>query len=93
MWKIVRDGAFHGTEGVDVNRKDSVGGTPLHYAAFDGNETTVRLLLQRGAKTSAKDNRGETALQYAALGGHYDKMAKLLLDNSSSTPSRRQKME
>ena len=38
------------------------GGTPLHYAADNGHESTVRLLLDRGADKEAKhkvrDERG-----------------------------------
>ncbi|HEY2121388.1 MAG TPA: ankyrin repeat domain-containing protein [Candidatus Acidoferrum sp.] len=45
--------------GEDPNRYNPVGGhshsTPLHQAAWEGNEDLVRLLLERGARADLKD--------------------------------------
>jgi ankyrin repeat protein len=41
--------------GMDVNRSDSDGRTPLHIVSSEGNYETVKLLLQHGANLNAKD--------------------------------------
>ena len=53
------------------------GYTPLHVAVLvdkdgDGDETMVRLLLERGANVEAKDNDGMTPLELAAIYGRQD---------------------
>ncbi len=51
--------------GAKVNVADWVDGqTPLMIAAWDGNESVVRLLLSKGAKVSQKDKGGRTALSF-----------------------------
>lgn len=46
--------------GVDLNHRDSMGGTPLHEAASVNNAADALLLLQAGADPNAPDNRGRT---------------------------------
>jgi ankyrin repeat protein len=49
---------------------DLDGRTPLHYAALNGDERMVRLLLARGADRFAKDEAGWTPLRYAIARRH-----------------------
>jgi len=60
-----------------VNSKDKIGGTPLHYAADNGHKAVAELLLANNADVNAKDNDGNTPLQRAASKGH-KAMVKLL---------------
>ncbi|KAF8541818.1 ankyrin repeat-containing domain protein, partial [Trichophaea hybrida] len=43
---------------VDKDAKDSSGRTALHHAVESGDEATVRLLVEKGAKQDMKDNDG-----------------------------------
>jgi len=56
--------------------------TPLHVAAFIGNENIVSYLLDKGANTNSVTLRGETPLHYAARAGQPNIM-RLLLDNGA----------
>lgn len=64
----VIDHLFCTAPGLDVNRKDSSGSTPLHYAVESrrGREI-VQDLLSRGADIQAQDNMGRTPLHRAAM--------------------------
>lgn len=56
--------------GVDVDARDSLGGTPLLDAVWEGREDAVRVLVAHGADVNAKHlEAGVTALQYAVLTG------------------------
>lgn len=64
-------------EGEDPNRFNPVGGhshsTPLHQAAGNGHIETVKLLVERGAKTDTKDILfGGTPAGWAEYGGRKD---------------------
>jgi len=55
--------------GVDPNLKNSKGATPLHYAASEGHNDIVELLIERGANVNATDRgKGGTPLDYAYWG-------------------------
>ncbi|CAM9199559.1 unnamed protein product, partial [Choristocarpus tenellus] len=43
------------TEGVDINAQDSIGCTPLHWAAFRGFTALVRMLIEAKADIAASD--------------------------------------
>lgn len=63
---------------VDVDSKDSLGWTPLFYAAEHGNEAVVKLLLETGkVDVDLKDSFGRTPLSWAAGGGN-EAVVKLL---------------
>jgi ankyrin repeat protein len=66
-----------------VNSKDIIGETPLHYAAGNGHNAVAELLLANNADVNAKDNGGNTPLQRAASKGH-KVVVKLLPTTSSS---------
>ena len=65
---------------LDLNKKDSFGGTALYWAARSGDAAVMRLLLEKGADVEAKDKDGWTALHCAARGGH-DAVARLLINS------------
>ena len=58
---------------------DSYGKTPLSYAAMNGHEAVVKMLLAiDGVNPDSKDELGQTPLWYAAKNGH-EAVVKLLL--------------
>ncbi|KAF8243679.1 ankyrin, partial [Wilcoxina mikolae CBS 423.85] len=65
-----------------MNAKDNSGRTALHYAAENGDETIVRLLVEHEADKTIQDKRGMTALMLATTKGH-NTMVNLLLDYSA----------
>ena len=67
-----------------VAERTPFGWTPLHMAAFAGNEATTRLLIDRGADVNsrAESKFRNTPLQTALLSGQYA-TAKLLLEHGA----------
>lgn len=63
----------------EVNKK---GWAPLHYAAANGHDDIVKLLLDHSAYVDAGSPNGTTPLMMAARGGHVSTI-KLLLDNGA----------
>ncbi|KAL4903023.1 hypothetical protein BDW74DRAFT_180313 [Aspergillus multicolor] len=58
-------------EGRHVDMVDSLGRSPLSWAAAEGHESLVELLLQHKAATvDLKDANGQTPLSWAAKAGH-----------------------
>jgi uncharacterized protein len=62
-----------------VNKK---GWSPLHYAATNGHDDIVKLLLDHSAYVDAGSPNGTTPLMMAARGGHLSTV-KLLLDEGA----------
>ncbi|MDE1184338.1 ankyrin repeat domain-containing protein [Paraburkholderia sp.] len=63
----------------EVNKK---GWAPLHYAAANGHDDVVALLLDHSAYVDAGSPNGTTPLMMASRGGHMSTI-KLLLDNGA----------
>ena len=69
-------------KGADVNAKNRLTSTPLHWAVHD--VAKVKLLLARGAAVNAKQVEGRTPVyQAAVLGGGYA-VLQLLLENGGN---------
>jgi ankyrin repeat protein len=68
-------------DGADIDASDSATEyrwTPLHYAAANGQEEIIELLLQREVKVDSIDERGATPLHYAAAYANPFVIRKLL---------------
>jgi ankyrin repeat protein len=64
--------------------KDLYHRTPLSWAAENGHETAVRLLLERAdVEADSKDRYGRTPLSWAAANGH-EAVVKLLLERADA---------
>ena len=48
----------HLAAGTDVNVKDGIGVTPLHFAVLGGHKELAELLIANGADVNAKTNTG-----------------------------------
>jgi hypothetical protein len=70
----------------EVNKK---GWAPLHYAAANGHDDIVKVLLDHSAYVDAGSPNGTTPLMMAARGGHVSTV-KLLLDNGADLTMKNQ---
>jgi len=66
-------------KGAEVNRP---GWTPLHYAAANGHNEIVQMLLEKSAYIDAESPNKTTPIMMAARGGHI-RTVKLLLDEGA----------
>jgi len=64
--------------GMDVNAVDSLGNTPLHYAAAAGHSQAVVSLLATGALPDIQNQAGDTPLHKAAGRGHREVVDSLV---------------
>eukprot|EP00033_Pygsuia_biforma_P002490 GCRY01002760.1.p1 GENE.GCRY01002760.1~~GCRY01002760.1.p1 ORF type:complete len:174 (-),score=33.54 GCRY01002760.1:124-645(-) len=62
-----------------VNESDSGKRTPLHWACIMGHESTVKILLEKGADLLAQDQEEMMAIHYACKHGH-EAATKALLE-------------
>lgn len=65
-------------DGVNVDIRDEMGSTPLHYCALRGDVDMAKFLLESGAEVDAANNLGMTALMFAANGDHPETMRVLI---------------
>jgi ankyrin repeat protein len=65
--------------GQDMNARDVMGRTPLHWAVTSGKEELLELLVGNGARLDVADDSGYTPLHLAAASGQLV-MARLLLN-------------
>jgi len=68
--KLLATGLFGLRKDVDINAKDSSGGTCLISAAAKGHKSLIKLFLAKGADVNVQNNDGNTALILAAEKGH-----------------------
>ncbi|KXJ85091.1 hypothetical protein Micbo1qcDRAFT_198942 [Microdochium bolleyi] len=71
----------------DHDGKDSFDRTPLSYAAGNGNEDVVRLLLEHKAAVDSKCVNDRTPLSFATENG-YEAMVRLLLEHKADADSK-----
>ena len=64
--------------GVDVNKKNGMGGTALHSAAAGGHSEVATFLIDKKADVNAQTRGGQTPLHVAAEAGHQDVVELLL---------------
>jgi len=75
-------------DGCDINQRDCVDNTPLVWAALEGHERVVEMLLKRGDVGLDKPGRfGQTPLFGAAWNGH-EGVVKVLLERDEVNPDK-----
>jgi hypothetical protein len=79
-------------EGVDVNRRDYTGRTPLHLAVMASTPEIVQCLISRGARLIARLVDGRTALHIAAARGSKE-MVRALMDRSLANEEEEEQKE
>ena len=73
--------------GADANEENSIGYSPLHYAAGVGRIDIVELLIEHGANINATDssNKGATPLDYAHWKGQTEVVEVVKAHNAQRT--------
>jgi len=70
------------SKGADINAKDKLGETLLHYAAEHGSRRIAEFLIANGANINAANEKGETPLHCSTFWG-YRQMVELLMANGA----------
>ncbi|MEI6514101.1 MAG: ankyrin repeat domain-containing protein [bacterium] len=69
---------------------DTVGDTVLHLASFRGQASTIKLLLEKGAKVEERNSFGNTPIMSAAVKGHIE-IVKLLVLHGANVNAKNKK--
>jgi hypothetical protein len=80
--EVVQDMLVKEKPDIYLEKVNEYGRTPLSWAARQGREAVVKLLLEKGAEIEAKDEYGRTPLSWAAGQGH-EAVVKLLLEKGA----------
>ena len=78
--------------GIQLDKRDAQGATPLHHASAKGSRDIVKLLLDAGADATIADNHSRTALHLAAQTGNKD-IIRLLHDKGVELDGDRQRRQ
>jgi ankyrin repeat protein/tetratricopeptide (TPR) repeat protein len=70
-----------------INATDRQGWTALHFASFDGHDTTVKLLIEKRATVNAKAKDGCTPLHISCMSGHRT-TAEILINGDAEIEAR-----
>ena len=70
---------------LDLNCKDEMGSTPLHWACYSGSENVVTFLLSLNVNTSVEDNEGSTPMHLAVLSEKVRIVKRLLQSGADKT--------
>lgn len=76
-----------------INAKDSLKRTPLHIAAFMGNNEIVAILIAHGANVNIQAQDGMTPLHFASRKGHLDVVKTLVKYGASAKAKTAKKKE
>ena len=69
------------SQGVDVNKKNDLDSSPLHWAAISQGPDTLRVLLKAGALIDTVTSEGDSVLHFAVTNKmHGARLAEVLLD-------------
>ncbi|KAK0126771.1 hypothetical protein ONS95_008352 [Cadophora gregata] len=80
-------------EGVDVNRRDYTGRTPLHLATMASTVEIVQCLIDNGARLIARLVDGRTALHIAAARGNVEMVNALMQKSEANEEEEDEKVE
>ena len=69
----------------DIDEEDSFGNTPLFWAARNGNDGVVKILLEQGVHPDKSNNAFQTPLSMASYQG-YEGVVKMLLEREEVNP-------
>lgn len=69
-------------KGVDINSKDDIGSTVLHFASRKANMELIRYLLKNSVDINSENSYGLRAISYAIMSGHYYLTEFLILSGS-----------
>ena len=65
-----------------LEQKNDIGRLPIHFAAYYGHESIIKLLLHNGAQHDVGTNKGFLPIHHAAQNGHKNTVALLLKEGT-----------